>query len=156
MSQPPVDHHRGAGPASAAVRLRLGIVPRSCVVELSGDFDVDGADEQLARLPCATDLVLDLSRVGFFGATGLTLLTTLSHRLARNGAGLCLIGVPPTVRRLILVLGLRDALPCEPMLSCADAVEEFDPISRPRRLRDVASDRAGRPASVTRLPHTGE
>jgi anti-anti-sigma factor len=137
----------------------MGIVPRPCIVELSGDFDVNEAgtvDEQLRRLPAAADLIVDLSRVGFFGAAGLNLLMTLSHRLAENEAGLCLVGAPSTVRRLILLLGLQDALPCQPVLPPADETGRPEPLSRPRQRRAVPPGDVERPVTLTRLLDTRE
>ncbi|MEO6086352.1 MAG: STAS domain-containing protein [Umezawaea sp.] len=90
------------------------IVTGASVVEISGDVDAGtapGLRRQLLRLP-PHNVALDLSGVTFLGAAGLTVLLRARYRIHLGGGTLCLVAVPPAVRRLITMTGLHDTLPC--------------------------------------------
>lgn len=104
---------------SASVRLRPGSGSHPSTVELSGDIDAMAAPEvwkRLLTLPTETDVVVDLSGVGFLGSAGLTVLIELRQLLADAGAVLYLTGAPPVIRRVMALVGLRDAFPPPPSL----------------------------------------
>jgi anti-anti-sigma factor len=56
----------------------------------------------------STDLVLDLSRLGFVDSSGLRVLISTQHQLADQGGTLTLHAPSDTVRRLLEITGLID------------------------------------------------
>ena len=55
-----------------------------------------------------TDLVLDLSQLGFVDSSGLRVLISAQHQLADHGGTLVLRSPSETVRRLLEITGLVD------------------------------------------------
>ncbi|MEV0588817.1 STAS domain-containing protein [Nonomuraea sp. NPDC050310] len=89
------------------------------LVQLSGDIDIFATAQLRQRLFNALDsstglLVLDLSRVTFFGAGGLGVLIGLQGRARARGITLALTGVPPRVSLLLRLTGLDRRFPIRP------------------------------------------
>jgi len=82
-------------------------------IALAGELDphtaplLEGAiDEVLGRE--GTDLVLDLSQLGFVDSSGLRVLISAQHRPDEQGGTLVLQSPSETVRRLLEITGLID------------------------------------------------
>ena len=75
---------------------------------LRGDIDLSNAQTLQQRIEDAvrgnTDVVLDLSAIGYIDSQGLRLLSQLSKRLSREGTKLQLIAPPGSVARGVLEL----------------------------------------------------
>ncbi|GAA4101050.1 STAS domain-containing protein [Nonomuraea soli] len=85
-------------------------------LQLSGDIDIFTTDRLRQRListlAYSTDLlVLDMSRVTFFGAGGLGVLIGVQARAQRQGITVALTGIPPRVARLLRITGLNHRFP---------------------------------------------
>ena len=93
------------------------------VVTVAGAVDHLSAPQLRSRLDTVPDrgTVVDLAGVTLLATAGLTVLLDLRHRLHRSAAQLVLLGVPPHIRRLIVVSGLDTALPMTPVVT--EAVE---------------------------------
>jgi anti-anti-sigma factor len=85
-------------------------LPAPVVWKLHGDIDVGNARaverELLHAVPPDGDLVLDLSDIGFFGSSGVTLLRDAETAIRHVGGQLVLVAVPPRVRRLFGMVGV--------------------------------------------------
>jgi anti-sigma B factor antagonist len=86
------------------------------LVHLSGDIDIFTTARLrqwlINTLDHSTDLlVLDLSRVMFCGADGLSVLVGVQERARRRGITLALTGVPPRMARLLRITGLDHRFP---------------------------------------------
>ncbi|MGH3435607.1 MAG: STAS domain-containing protein [Sciscionella sp.] len=106
------------------LRMLPGGAPR--VLELGGEIDLHTAGElrgPLQALP-GVDVIADLSRLRFLGAAGLTLLLQTRDQLAATGHTLHLACPAPTVRRLINLFDLAEALPCWPTVAQARVAAE--------------------------------
>jgi anti-anti-sigma factor len=75
---------------------------------LRGDIDLSNAQTLQQRIEHAvvgnTDVVLDLSAIGYIDSQGLRLLSQLSKRLSREGSKLQLIAPPGSFARRVLGL----------------------------------------------------
>lgn len=82
------------------------------VIALSGELDPHTAPllqrEIDGVLTEGTDLVLDLSQLGFVDSSGLRVLISAQHQLADHGGTLVLRSPSETVRRLLEITGLVD------------------------------------------------
>jgi anti-sigma B factor antagonist len=89
---------RGAQPPTIALAGELD--PHTAPLlqaEIDGVLDTEG-----------TDLVLDLSELGFVDSSGLRVLISAQHQLAAQGGTLVLRAPSETVRRLLEITGLVD------------------------------------------------
>jgi anti-sigma B factor antagonist len=93
------------------------------VVTVTGAIDLATAPQLRSRLDAVPDrgTVVDLAGVTLLAAAGVTVLLGLQDRLARAGAQLVLLGVPPHVRRVLDATGLDTVLTMT--LVIAEAVE---------------------------------
>lgn len=93
---------------------RLGIVIRTdterdrSVVGLVGDLDLSGASHVRSALPrlAGQELVVDLSRLAFMDAAGLSALLLVRDRLAHSGRCLVFQGARGIVHRVFDLAGL--------------------------------------------------
>ena len=95
-----------------------GAEPGPTVVWLTGEHDIstDGALSQvLARAMAlgATALVIDLSELGFIGASTLGTIVGAREVLRRRSGTLTVRCAPPLARRIIDICGLNDLLGAE-------------------------------------------
>jgi anti-sigma B factor antagonist len=88
------------------------------VVRLRGELDVATApdlERAFLRLrPTRQHVVLDLAELRFMDSTGLRILLKAQRAAAEGGWQLTLRSVPPNIRRLLELAGVRDAIPMEP------------------------------------------
>jgi anti-anti-sigma factor len=99
-----------------AVTLHVCPGDRGTVVCASGDVDTNAAepfqDTMLGVMRRYSPwLLLDLSGVSFMDCAGLRALLLTRRRAELRGGSVCLIAESPAVRRIIDILGVRDALP---------------------------------------------
>src|SRR6185503_12437443 len=90
-------------------------------------------------------LLLDLSGVSFMDCAGLRALLMTQRLAAMRGGSVCLIAESPAVRRIIDLLGVRDAFPVRERLSELSAVllsllggaelQHYRSVDRPARSR---------------------
>jgi anti-anti-sigma factor len=121
------------------------------VLEMGGEIDHSTAAKlqgRLLSLP-TVDVVVDLSRVEFFGVGGLNLLLDAQARLADTGHTLSLAAAPHQVRRLIEKAGLAESLPCWATVDEARAAAAA-------AGRGTADDRGGDEPGTAPTPLTGE
>jgi anti-sigma B factor antagonist len=85
----------------------------ACVVAVSGDIDIEHADDLAAVGRLATEsldngrhLVIDLTDVQFMDSTGLGALIEIRDAAARRGQRVELRAVHPRVRKVIAITGL--------------------------------------------------
>jgi anti-anti-sigma factor len=86
------------------------------VLELSGEFDLAGADlleEELLRVEAtdAEQLVIDLRELEFIDSTGVRLIYMADARARRDGARLAIRRGPHRVHRIFELTDLADRLP---------------------------------------------
>lgn len=85
----------------------------TCVIEVSGEFDLAVVDEflEVARggLSGAPALILDLREVSFIDSTGLGALVLLRNEAGAATKRLRLDNLPRPVTRLLALTGLQDA-----------------------------------------------
>lgn len=92
--------------------LRLEEIGASLVARVSGDLDLAVADDLRTALDCAMGdsgtryLVLDLSGVGFIDSSGLGVILGRYRRLLQEGGKVVLVGLAPTVKRVLELSGL--------------------------------------------------
>lgn len=81
-------------------------------VALVGELDIagTGALRDLVSSCVSPTIVLDLSRLSFVGAAGVSALVALKGDLEENGQELVLAGAQPPMRRLFSLLLLDEAL----------------------------------------------
>ncbi|MGA5125663.1 STAS domain-containing protein [Streptomyces pseudogriseolus] len=85
--------------------------PAGALLEVSGDLDHSNA-QQLRRaavgavLSAGLLLVVDLGELGFCDSSGITALIAVRNHVVAAGAGLVLVAVPETLRRLLRLTGL--------------------------------------------------
>ena len=100
----------------------VAITPRLVLVSVRGDIDLCSADalRDFARDQCgeSTDVLLDLSRVQFFGTAGLAVFTGLERATRGFGRAWALVGGRP-VHRLLRAVGQTDLFPCFEALDAA-------------------------------------
>ena len=82
-------------------------------IALTGELDPHTAPLLQAEIDqlletSGTDLVLDLSELGFVDSSGLRVLISAQHQLAEQGGTLVLRTPSETVRRLLEITGLVD------------------------------------------------
>jgi anti-anti-sigma factor len=105
-----------SSPTTASLDQLTVVVDRGATpptIALSGELDphtapllqgeIDGVLDQ-----GGTDLVLDLSALGFVDSSGLRVLIAAQHQLAAQGGTLVLRSPSETVRRLLEITGLVD------------------------------------------------
>ena len=103
-------------------RFRCG---EAVVVPVHGEIDIATADDtrdrllgEAARTDCAC-MVVDLSRVEFFDASGRRALMAAYQRLTRDGRHMVLAEPAPAVSRVIDVLGLSGSFEVYPLVEMA-------------------------------------
>ena len=97
--------------AALIICIRTALAPT--LVTVAGEIDVLTAPQlrdQVRTLPDG-DVVLDISGVRLLAAAGLSVLLDLQDRRARAGAQLVLAAAPPSVHRVLCVIGLDQTLP---------------------------------------------
>lgn len=81
------------------------------VVHVSGEIDLATENDfrrfVTAHVPSGRNLVIDLSEVAFFGASGLRVLTEIAHRFAFDGLHFVIVPGRP-VARLLHAAGMSD------------------------------------------------
>ncbi|MCO1577209.1 STAS domain-containing protein [Crossiella sp. SN42] len=100
------------------------VPPGPLVLSVRGEIDLHTSpllrDRLLAQLPRATRLlVIDLTEVGFLGATGLTVLLAVQARAQAAGVHLRVVAGTVLLRRVLGVTGLLDVLDAQPDLAHA-------------------------------------
>lgn len=93
------------------------------VVAVEGEIDVDTADVVLDALRLGFSsggpaVVADLTRVSFFGSTGISTLITAHEDADEHGVGFHVVAPQRAVRRPLQVTGVAD------VLSLHDSVDE--------------------------------
>ena len=99
------------GGESVDVQVSTRDVGARTVVHVAGEIDVSSADrvrEQVSVLVSQgrTDLVVDLSDVGFMDSTGLGLLVGVLKRVRTAGGRLVLVVAPDKLRKVFELTGL--------------------------------------------------
>jgi anti-sigma B factor antagonist len=88
------------------------------VVDVDGEIDIANAAELEARLAAASRhgrvVVVDLGRVTFFDASGLSALLGGRRAAIERGGSLLLANVPPFIRRILVLTSLDSVLQAEP------------------------------------------
>jgi anti-sigma B factor antagonist len=112
-------------PKTTTLSVRHDHVNDVPVLRLSGDIDLASSDTAAAAISERQRdkppvLVLDLSRVDFLGACGLTLLVLARRRAAADGGVLLVAGCGRAVLRGLEVTGLLSSV--QPFTSVADAL----------------------------------
>ncbi|CAL9345512.1 MULTISPECIES: STAS domain-containing protein [unclassified Streptomyces] len=85
--------------------------PAGPLLEVAGDLDHSNA-QQLRRaaagavVSAGLMLVVDLGELGFCDSSGITALIAVRNHVVAAGAGLILVAVPETLRRLLRLTGL--------------------------------------------------
>ncbi|WP_434439166.1 STAS domain-containing protein [Lentzea sp. E54] len=100
---------------SPLLTVRAADVAGVVVVAVEGEIDADTADDVLAALRAGVDsdgpaLVADLSRVSFFGSTGISTLITAHEFADERGKQLHVVAPQRAVRRPLEVTGVADVL----------------------------------------------
>ncbi|MGC5236663.1 STAS domain-containing protein [Streptomyces albogriseolus] len=85
--------------------------PAGPLLEVAGDLDHSNAHDLRgaavgAVLPAGSVLVMDLDELGFCDSSGITALIAVRNHVVAAGAGLVLVAVPETLRRLLHLTGL--------------------------------------------------
>jgi anti-anti-sigma factor len=101
----PADEPLRSSPAPA------GSAAGPVVWSLHGDIDIANAASVQRELlkqiwTTNTDLMLDMSDVGFFGSSGLAILASADSEIRARGGRLIIVAAPPEVRRLLRLVGL--------------------------------------------------
>lgn len=103
--------------------LNIGVRPVRegvCLVTVAGEVDMlTVASLRQALAPLVADpgvdmVICDLSRVSFFGCSGVTALLDAREVMVRRGARLRLVAQAHAVLRPLTVTGLLDLLPVSP------------------------------------------
>lgn len=86
------------------------------VLRISGELDIATAAVLRDRIAAVLDdtvlpVIIDLSRVSFCDASGLTMLITVQRRANARGRTVALAGPRPNVRKLLRITGLDQAFP---------------------------------------------
>jgi anti-anti-sigma factor len=86
------------------------------VLRISGELDIATAAVLRDRIAAVLDdtvlpVIIDLSRVSFCDASGLTMLITVQRRANAHGRTVALAGPRPNVRKLLRITGLDQAFP---------------------------------------------
>lgn len=99
----------------AGLRAQHHVQGAAVIVHLDGDIDVstesvwrEALEKALAAGPSDGAVVVELSRLGFFGSVGLHLLADALRSCASNGRALRLVHVPPVVSWRLAAVGLDD------------------------------------------------
>ncbi|MEU9751777.1 STAS domain-containing protein [Streptomyces althioticus] len=85
--------------------------PAGPLLEVAGDLDHSNAHHLRtaavgAVVSAGLMLVMDLGELGFCDSSGITALIAVRNHLVAVGAGLILVAVPETLRRLLHLTGL--------------------------------------------------
>jgi anti-sigma B factor antagonist len=93
------------------------------VLELTGDIDVETARTLRAHIvdrfsAPASQVIVDLSGVGFMDSSGLGALVS-GWQLAREGGDFRLAGANPIVRRVLSITGMEDVFRLYPSVEAA-------------------------------------
>ncbi|MEU3368168.1 STAS domain-containing protein [Streptomyces pseudogriseolus] len=85
--------------------------PAGPLLEVAGDLDHSNAQQLRqaaagAVLSAGLLLVVDLGELGFCDSSGITALIAVRNHVVAAGAGLVLVAVPETLRRLLSLTGL--------------------------------------------------
>ena len=132
--------------------LTLHICPgdNGAVVWASGDVDTNAAETfqdmmQSVMRRHSASLLLDLSGVSFMDCAGLRALLLTQRRAGMRGGSVSLIAESPAVRRIIDLLGVRDAFPVRERFSELSVVllsllggaelQHYRSVERPARSR---------------------
>lgn len=125
---------------------------QSCRIWLLGEIDAFTAPtltEQLRSLPVGVDVEVDVSRVRFMSAAGVTLLLVLREQIVQGGACLRLMGVPAAVDRVLALVGVRDLFVGASGDPADGAVEPSTVVTD---LRIWAASRSSRPERALAPP----
>ncbi|NEC53115.1 STAS domain-containing protein [Actinospica acidiphila] len=85
--------------------------PAGPLLEVAGDLDHSNAHQLRtaavgAVVSAGLMLVMDLGELGFCDSSGITALIAVRNHVVAAGAGLILVAVPETLRRLLHLTGL--------------------------------------------------
>ena len=94
------------------------------VAELSGELDISSASDLRKRLfdiltDQASNLILDLSGLGFIDSTGLSVLVAADRRAEELGGSFSLVGLQKIVARVLHVTSLDRHFPIFPTVEDA-------------------------------------
>jgi anti-anti-sigma factor len=94
------------------------------VLTISGELDIATTAALCARITAVLDdsvlpMIIDLSRVSFCDASGLTMLLSVRRRAAAQGRAITLAAPRPNVRKLLRITGLDQAFRIYPALAQA-------------------------------------
>jgi anti-anti-sigma factor len=106
---------------------------RVSVVALRGELDIAGAIDLRTHLRAASKasndrLILDLSELTFIDSTGLAILMEYHTKTRASGGHLILVGVQPTVARVLGISGLHGRLNTSERLD--DAITTLEQTDR--------------------------
>lgn len=132
----------------SALIVQVRTAPTVTLVTVAGEIDLLTAPQlrdQVRTLPDG-DVVLNVSGVRLLAAAALSVLLELQDRRARAGAQVVLAGTPPSIHRVLVVIGLDQTLP---MITTVEEAFAFvtDPASTDlawhghRRSAVVAAER---------------
>jgi len=97
----------------SVTKVRTG--DRAYLVSVDGELDLYSAPQLQAELealaPDATDVVLDLTEVGFIDSTALGTTLASGGRLRDAGGRLALVAATPATRKLLGVVGVDRVVP---------------------------------------------
>lgn len=101
------------------------------VVSFSGEVDLANVSSFRVQLDTAAEtaenLVLDLRDLRYIDSSGIKALLDVHCALARGGRSILMAAVPPMMRRMLEIVGLKQVIPVFPTVEAA--VESL----RPRR-----------------------
>lgn len=93
--------------------LQVEVVGGAVLARLAGEIDLAVADALRSSLEKALDqnagarkMVINLSGVKYIDSSGLGVLLGRYRRLSREGGGMCIVGAPPQVRKILEMSGL--------------------------------------------------
>jgi anti-anti-sigma factor len=94
------------------------------ILTISGELDIATTAALRARIAAVLDetvlpVIIDLSRVSFCDASGLTMLLDVRRRTGAQGRAITLSGPRPNVRKLLRITGLDRAFRIYPALAQA-------------------------------------
>ena len=98
-----------------ALAIALRTTATHSMVTLAGELDVLTAGPVQAFLiaeidDCTRDMVVDLRRVTFMGAAGLTALVAASAALEADSRQISIVCDSPAIQRLFIMTGLHETL----------------------------------------------
>ncbi|MFJ9629530.1 STAS domain-containing protein [Streptomyces sp. NPDC101175] len=116
-----VDTEQPGQPGRLSVR--TDVVDGIAVVAVAGEIDQQTAGSLREALDLSAGapphVVLDLRQVTFMDSSGINVLLTVHHELARADGWLRLAGTTPSVLRIIQLVGIDGVIDCHPTVQQA-------------------------------------